>query len=326
MTKEEADYLKERFLSRFECKVLGEIKRFLGVNVDIKLGDYIRLDQTHYTKAFTAKFADLFSMFSTYRNTPLPYDTTDRLADESPLESGSQFYDWWLNFPYLEVIGSVLYLAINTRPDIIFHICMLARYSKNKTPQACYLAAHLLSYIAGTAHFGLTYRYSDLMDPFNLITESYSDADFAGDRKTRRSTAGYIVFAANAPIAWYSKLMSTIAVSTMESEYMAAFHCAQEVVFIRNFLDEIGLEQAKPTRFRMDAQAAIDAIRNPIFHARTKHIAVKFRWLQSFVQENNRVLDIVHVGTSDMVADLLTKVVAHRIWLALSPLIVSDAP
>ena len=75
-----------------------------------------------------------------------------------------------------------------------------------------------------------------------------------------------------------------------------------------------------------DAQAAIDAIRNPIFHARTTHIAVKFRWLQSFVQENNRVLDITHVGTSDMVADLLTEVVAHRIWLALSPLIVSDDP
>ena len=323
MTSEETTKLKRRFLARFECKDLGEIKRFLGMNVAIHAGDHIRLDQTHYAKAFSAKFAYLYAMFSSSRSTPLPYDTSDRLADESALEPDSPFYDWWVNFPYLAVIGSVLYLAINTRPDIIFHVCMLARYSKNKTPQACYLVAHLLSYIAGTVEFGLTYRFSDLIDVLNLISEAYSDADFAGDRKTRRSTAGYIVFAANAPIAWYSKLMSTVAASTMESEYMAAFHCAQEVVFIRNFLSEIGLPQTKPTRFRMDAQAAIDAIRNPVFHARTKHIAVKFRWIQAFVQENDKVLDISHVATSGMIADLLTKVVAYRIWLALSPYLVS---
>ena len=323
MTIEEAARLKERFLTRFECKDLGEIKRFLGMNIAIHSGDHIRLDQSHYAKAFSVKFADLYAMFSSFRSTPLPYDTSDRLADESPLETDSPFYDWWVNFPYLAVIGSILYLAINTRPDIIFHVCMLARYSKNKTPQACYLVAHLLSYIAGTVDFGLTYRFSDVADPSNLISEAYSDADFAGDRKTRRSTAGYIVFAANAPIAWYSKLMSTVAVSTMESEYMAAFHCAQEVVFIRNFLSEIGLPQTQPTRFRMDAQAAIDAIRNPVFHARTKHIAVKFRWLQAFIQENDKVLDISHVATSGMYADLLTKVVAYRIWLALSPSLVS---
>jgi len=321
MTNQEASGLKEQFLERFDCKDLGEIKRFLGVNVTIDPGNYIRLDQSHYAKAFTNKFDDLTSIFKTHRKTPLPYDTNDRLADETSLNEKSEFYDWWTLFPYLEVIGSILYLALNTRPDIIFHVCMLARLAKNKTPQACYLAAHLLSYIAGTTDYGLTYRYADIMDPFNLISESYSDADFAGDHKTRRSTAGYVVFAAGAPIAWYSKLMTTIAVSTMESEYMAAFHCAQEVVFIRNFLTEIGLEQTKPTRFKMDAQAAIDAIRNPVFHARTKHIAVKFRWLQSFVQDNNKILDISHV-----IADLLTKVVASRTWQSLSPLIVSDAP
>ena len=60
-------------------------------------------------------------MFSSFRSIPFPYDTSDRLADESPLEPDCPFYDWWVSFPYVAVKGSILYMAINTRRDIIFH-------------------------------------------------------------------------------------------------------------------------------------------------------------------------------------------------------------
>ena len=324
-TEERLQEVKEAFMTRFACKDLGQIKRFLGINVKYVPGDYVRLEQSHYAQSVTEKYREYYVLlFPTDRSVPLPYDTVDRLDDESSLNTDSDYYDWWQSFPYMGIIGSLLYLAINTRPDIIYHVCMLARFSCNHTPQACYVLAHLLSYVAGTTSFGVTYRFSDLVDIYEIITEAYSDADWAGDRRTRRSTAGYLVFVAGAPIAWYSKLMPTVAASSMESEYMSAFHCGQEILFIRNFLAEIGIPQTKPTIFRMDAKAAIDALINPIFHARTKHIAVKFRWLQSLLQADEPPICLVHVPTEGMYADLLTKVVATRIWNALVPVLVTE--
>ena len=85
--------------------------------------------------------------------------------------------------------------------------------------------------------------------------------------------------------------MSTVAASTLESEYMAAVHCAQEVLVMQFSLRDWPAA-AQPTRFRMDAQATINAIRNPVFNARTKHIAVKFRW----IQENDKV----HLSCSNL--------------------------
>jgi len=233
-------------------------------------------------------------------------------------------YNWWKTFPYMEIIGSLLYLAIKTRPDIIYHVCMLARYAKTRTPQACYVLCPLLSYVSGTISLGVCYKYENLTDPHNLISEAYSDADWAGDRRTRRSTAGYLIFIASAPVAWFSKLMATIAASSMESEYMAAFHCGQEVMFIRNFLAEIGIIQRKSTIFRMDAKSAIDTVTNPVYHARTKHIAVKFHWLRSLLQMDHPPIKLEHVPTENMLADLLTKVVTHRVWDNLHSAIVSD--
>ena len=324
-TEEHVNEVKAAFMERFACKDLGPIERFLGINVKYVAGEYLRLEQSHYALGVVEKYKEYYTfLFTTDRSVPLPYDTVDRLDNETPLESDSKYYDWWQSFPYMGIIGSLLYLAINTRPDIIYHVCMLARFSCNHTPQACYVLAHLLSYVAGTISFGVTYRHSELIGPQVLISDAYSDADWAGDRRTRRSTAGYLVFVAGAPIAWYSKLMPTVAASTMESEYMSAFHCGQEILFIRNFLAEIGIPQSKPTIFRMDAKAAIDALINPVFHARTKHIAVKFRWLQGLLQADEPPIQLVHVPSEGMYADLLTKVVAVRIWNALVPVLVTD--
>lgn len=125
------------------------------------------------------------TIFASPPEVPLPYDTVERMDNETDLAPDSPFYEWWINFSYMEIIGSVLYLAINTRPDIMYSVCVLARFNNNRTPQACYRCAHLLSYIfSGTIGFGLNYLYSELKGPGYILHEAYSDADFAGDRKT----------------------------------------------------------------------------------------------------------------------------------------------
>ena len=120
-------------------------------------------------------------------------------------------------FPYQSVVGALLYLAINTRPDIAYAVNSLARFNSCPTYQACKAAIRVLCYVRETSSLGLNFC-SD-----NLDLTCLSDSDWAGDIDTRRSTTGYVVFAAGAPIAWCSKLQTTVAISSMEAEYMAAF-------------------------------------------------------------------------------------------------------
>ena len=191
-------------------------------------------------------------------------------------------FEWYDTFPYLSMIGAALYLAINTRPDIMFAVCLLARYSRNKPYAACIALAHMYSYIYGTTELGVTYNvgpfqgadFETMLDMFGM-----SDADFAGDLRTRRSTSGFVVYMAGGPYAWGSKLMSTIAASTQESEYMSAYYLGQQLLYARGQLKELRLKLKRPSPFFMDAMAAINGLKNPMYHARTKHVDIKFKWL-----------------------------------------------
>jgi hypothetical protein len=213
------------------------------------------------------------------------------------------------------MIGAALYLAINTRPDIMFAVCMLARYSKNKPMEACRSLCWLFAYLSGTTDIGVVYSsfwglsFEDILDMFG-----YSDADWASDWRTRRSTGGYLVYACGGPLAWGSKLMATIAASSMESEYMAAYFLGQQLLYIRNLLSELGLKITKLIPFFMDAMAAIQALRNPSFHARIKHVDIKWHWLRKLI---GSIFTLHHVRSSDMAADLLTKMPTLRVWMSL---------
>ena len=112
-------------------------------------------------------------------------------------------------------------------------------------------------------------------------------------------------------MSWGSKLMTTVAASSMESEYMGAFRLGQELVFLSNVSRELFLPSQKRIPFFMDAMAAIQALKNPSCRARTKHISTKWFWINQFV---GRVFEIHHIRTGDMVADLLTKSVITSIW------------
>ena len=121
-------------------------------------------------------------------------------------------------------MGALLYLSINTRPDISYPVGVLARFSKRPTFRACKAVLRVLIYLRGTTEVGIRFTGDDLR------VYGYSDADWAGDLDSRRSTTGYVIYAAGGPIAWQSTLQSTIAVSTMEAEYMAAFGAIQELI------------------------------------------------------------------------------------------------
>jgi hypothetical protein len=181
--------------------------------------------------------------------------------------------------------------------------------------EACRLLCWLFAYLSGTTAMGLLYsNFSG--DTFEGILDlfGFSDADWASDLRTRRSTGGFLVYACGGPLAWGSKLMATIAASSMESEFMAAYYLGQQLLYIRNLLGELGFKITKLIPFFMDAMAAIQALKNPSFHARIKHVDIKWHWLRNLI---GSVFALFHVRSSDMSADLLTKMPTLKIWMSL---------
>jgi hypothetical protein len=258
-------------------------------------------------------------MFVTPRETPLPASFHELIAAETePIDPSDLNYAWLIMFPYLQIIGALLYLAMNTRPDIMFAVCLLARNSKTRQQAACRGVAHLLSYLSGTVGMGIRYTIDPSMlgkaMQIILDIDGMSDTDWASCLKTRRSTSGWLVFALGGVIAWGSKLMATIAASSMESEYMSAYHCGQQLLWYRGLMKEIGYPLTKPTPFFMDAAAALYAIRDPALRTRSKHIDVKIKWL---LMHYLKCFIFIHVRTEDMTADLLTKPSALRVWVEL---------
>jgi hypothetical protein len=290
--------IKSEFTSRYEMKDLGELNYYLGMKVT-RTADYIQLDQQRYTLDILLKYDHLLKEFGNKNYaTPMEKDLKLRKSEaESMSDSQREYVE---RFPYQNIVGALLYLSINTRPDISYAVGVLARFSKNPNYRACKALLRVLIYLRGTAERGIRYTGDDLR------VYAYSDADWAGDLDSRRSTTGYVVYAAGGPIAWQSKLQTTIAVSTMEAEYMAAFGAIQELIWTKGVLDELGFIYVGPMILHMDSMSAIALAKNPTHHKRSKHIDIKYHWLREHTYESETV-ELVHCATGDMVADVMTK-------------------
>ena len=290
--------IKSEFTSRYEMKDLGELNYYLGMKVT-RTAEYIQLDQHRYTLDILEKYNHLLKEF-TNKNYATPMEKDLKLRKSEADSMSEQHKDYVERFPYQNIVGALLYLAINTRPDISYAVGVLARFSKNPNFRACKAVLRVLVYLRGTAERGIRYTGDD------LSVYAYSDADWAGDLDSRKSTTGYVVYAAGGPIAWQSKLQTTIAVSTMEAEYMAAFGAIQELIWTKGVLGEIGFDYVGPMILHMDSQSAMALARNPTHHKRSKHIDIKYHWLREHTYESGTV-GLAHCKTEDMVADVMTK-------------------
>jgi hypothetical protein len=291
--------IKESFLSTFDMTDMGEMQHFLNIKIT-RTTNSLRMDQTTYAMKILAKFAAYLGKSKKGKKYPFPTDAMERLADTTPITNAQQLF---VNcFPYRSIVGALLYLSTYTRPDLAYSVGVLSRFGNKPTYTACMLAVHVLIYLRGTVEMGIEYSGSE----FDMHV--FSDADWAGDIMTRRSTTGYVVLAGGGPIAWQSRLQTTVATSSMESEYMAMYGGMQELVWLRGVMAELGLPISEPTPFFLDSQSAEDLAMNPVFHKRSKHIAIKFHWVRQHVVGGKfGTARLVHVNTHEMTADIFTK-------------------
>ena len=132
----------------------------------------------------------------------------------------------------------------------------------------------------------------------------YVDADYAGEVDDKRSTTGYVFTLSGGPICWKSTLQSIVAMSTTEAEYMAIAEASKEALWLKGLVKELGLNQGG-VQIHCDSQNAIYLAKNRVYHARTKHIDIRFHKIRELIVTGDIVLEKVH--TLENVADMLTK-------------------
>jgi len=302
------DEAKSQLAKQFPVTDMGTAHFFLGIEIIRKRGTHqISLNQSAYIQKILERFhlADAHTV-STPLNPGSKLLETPDTADKEVNET-----------EYRSMIGSLMYLMLCTRQDIAFAVGALSRY--NNSPRASHRSAakHLLRYVKKTAHLGLTLGPFTTTDLHPIL---YSDADWAGDLDTRKSTGGYVCMLARSAVSWSSKRQQTVALSSTEAEYMALTQAAKEAIWVSRFLAELqgipensenpipnptGPTCTPKTRIYIDNQGSIALAHNPEFHARTKHIAIQEHYVREKVTTGE--IELVYLHTGDMIADCLTK-------------------
>jgi ribonuclease HI len=205
-------------------------------------------------------------------------------------------------FPYPSLVGALLYLAHNSRPDICATVNRLAKFMSKPTKEHWGHALYLCGYLRYTQKLGLHLgRNSEVM--------AYCDSDYASDVNNRRSHTGWAFIVYGGAISWQSKCQQTVACSSTEAEYMSAASAAREALWLRQLLPEFGIN-CTPMQIMCDSKGALGSLNNPQITQRTKHIDV----MHHFVRERaaRGEINFTWISGKNNVADVLTKPLAKE--------------
>lgn len=226
-----------------------------------------------------------------------PMDPGSVLSITQSPSTPRQFNDM-KNVPFQEAIGSLMYAALGTRPDIAFAVTTLSQFMQNPGRSHWEAAKHVFRYLKGTRNLWLTFGET------RTGLEAFSDADWAS-QEHRHSISGYAFLFDGGAVSWSSKKQSIVALSSTEAEYIATTHAAKEAIWIRAFISEIARSLKLPTTIYCDNQSAIALSKDSAFHARTKHISIYYHFICEAV--DNGQVSLTYCPTDLMAADCLTK-------------------
>nr|KYP46555.1 Retrovirus-related Pol polyprotein from transposon TNT 1-94 [Cajanus cajan] len=291
----EINRLKQQLTDHFEMKDLGPAKQILGMRISRnRLEGVLKLSQEKYIE----KLLDRFNVGDAkIRNTPL--GTHMKLSKKQSPETVEE-KDHMSRVPYASAVGSLMYAMVCTRPDIAHAVGVVSRFLSNPGKKHWEGVKWILRYLKGTSGINLLFKRG------NFTLQGFSDADLGGDLDTRKSTTGYIFTLGRTAVSWKSKLQNRVALSTTEAEYIAISEAAKEMIWLKNFLSELGKEQKNAPLFS-DSQSAICLAKNPVFHSRCKHIQLRYHFIRELI--NDEELSLLKISGSENPADMLTKTV-----------------
>lgn len=196
-----------------------------------------------------------------------------------------------------------MYAMLATRPDLATAVSFVCKYLSKPKPTHVKLVKHILKYLKANPKASLHYTCDS-----NLKLTAYADASYAIE-ENYVSRTGFCILVGDGLLSWASNAQSVVAQSSAEAEYYAAVAAANEVVWFKQLLSDVGYPQDTVPIYE-DNQACIALSKNPQDHKRTKHIQVKYHVLRDYVI--NKVINLIYCPTVEQYADIFTKGVPGR--------------
>ena len=283
---------KKMLADKFQMRDLGAATSFLGMRITRDRSKRtLAIDQQAYTEGILSRF----NMHNSKpQGTPIPEKTSLQKGPEGYTASPS------LRKLYQQMIGSLIYLMIGSRPDIAYAVSALARYMQDPTDTHMTLVSHVFRYLRQTTDQKIWYLGASKS---GLI--GYSDATWADNVDNRRSTTGYVFLLANGAVTWTSRMQKRPAKGSTDAEYQALSEACSEAAWLLNLQGEIGYAPTGPMPLLSDNQGAIFNAINPAHDRRLKHMDLSYHFIRDFVEQGR--IDIRYVPTDEMIADTLTK-------------------
>lgn len=288
------DAAKNEFMGKYSSRDLGDVSYFLGFQV------------VRNRSAKTMWIGQSKLIIDTLQRYQL--DTTNPTV--LPMDAGLKMrsctddVDTATDKPYREVVGSLLYLASCTRPDIAYVVGVLSRFVAKPSNEHWAVAKRVLRYLRGTTDLGITYG------PTSTSLEGFSDSDLGGDPDRRRSTSGSMFLLHGGAVLWTSALQRTVAASTCEAEYIAATQATKNALWLRKLLAGLsGRSALVPicVPIRGDNSAALALLNEPGSGSRaaSKYIDLGYHFARDRVERGE--VSFSYIPTADMLADAMTK-------------------
>ena len=314
---ESIDNLIENLKKRgFELTKEGTFSEYLGIQYTTQDDGSILMNQP----GLIQKIIDATQLTNCNPN------RTPTTKEALPLDpEGPRMTDTW---NYQSIVGMLLYLSTNTRPDIAFAVSQVARFSHNPKQSHATAVKTIIRYLAGSKNEGTIFK-----PPKKLFLDCFVDADYAGlynrdppeEPTSAKSRTGYIISIAGCYLLCKSQLQSTIALSTSEAEYGALSQAMRVLLPIREtileLIDNIDLVDAKGKQLLGDKESLLK-FKTTIYEdnatalalattqkvtSRTKHWCVKWHFFWSHLNDKDKNIECVKVASQDQRADYLTK-------------------
>lgn len=282
--------LSSSLSKNFELKCLGAVQNFLAIQITRDDLGVFSISQTNYIMKIAQEFELQDSKGSKYPLDPGYH----KLQDDNMLET---------NTIYRKLIGMLLYVSTNTRPDISASVAILAQRVSKPRKLDLTEALRVVRYLVATKDLKLK-----LFDKSKPPLIAFSDSDWAEDRTSRKSISGVLCQVFGGSISWSSRKQDVVSISTTEAEFYALAETIKEVIWLKGILIDLGIKVESPITVNSDNQSTIMMINNPKSSSRTKHIDVRLHFVRDYVYCNK--IKLKYCPTDVNTADMLTKPLA----------------
>ena len=200
-------------------------------------------------------------------------------------------------------VGTLPYLTKLSRPDIANAVCELSKSMDGASKLQFREMLRVIKFVLDTKDLSL--KMVPTLHNGIWQLEAFSDSDFANDKETRISVYGYVIYFCGIPVAWKSKSMRSVVLSTTEAEYVAISEVVKEIKFVYQLLESMHVKVPLPIKVRVHNIGAIWLANNNGVSERTKHVDTRAHFVRAYVI--NEVVTIEFVKSNENISDIMTK-------------------